>query len=243
MWSSVGLMSDLIPNLIEVSTLRKSFSAGARETVALNGIDMTIRRGEYVAISGASGSGKSTLLSILGLIDSPSSGTYFFNGYNVDELSARERTRVRNQEIGFIFQEFNLIDDLTVWENVELPLSYRDGMSSTESRRRVFEALERVGMQDRIHNFPAELSGGQQQRVGVARALAGSPSLLLADEPTGSLDSAGGHLVMDLLQELNREGSTICVVTHNPQFAALASREIYLADGRIAMPRAQIVHL
>lgn len=220
-------------NVIEVASLRKTFFTSGMATSALNGIDLCVRKGEYLAISGPSGSGKSTLLGILGLMDTASSGAYLFNGHDVATLSTRERTRIRNQEIGFIFQAFNLIDDLTVWENVELPLTYRDGMSSKLSQRQVAESLERVGMQDKLRFYPSELSGGQQQRVAVARALAGSPLLLLADEPTGNLDSSSGEQVMNLLSELNSEGATICLVTHNPDFAVLAHRVVNIADGRI----------
>jgi putative ABC transport system ATP-binding protein len=191
-----------------------------------------LKRGEYVSISGPSGCGKSTLLAILGLLDSPSGGSYTLNGRAVQDLKLAERARIRNREIGFIFQAFNLIGDLTVYENVELPLTYR-GMSGAERKKRVLEALERVGMSHRIKHYPSQLSGGQQQRVAVARALAGDPSILLADEPTGNLDSQNGEQVMDLLRELHRGGATICMVTHDPRYAKYADREIHLFDGRI----------
>ena len=190
------------------------------------------QRGEYVSISGPSGCGKSTLLAILGLLDSPSSGTYILNGKAVQSLKLSERARIRNREIGFIFQAFNLIGDLNVYENVELPLTYR-GMRSADRKKKVHEALERVGMSHRIKHYPSQLSGGQQQRVAVARALAGDPSILLADEPTGNLDSQNGEQVMDLLRELHRGGATICMVTHDPRYARYADRSIHLFDGRV----------
>jgi putative ABC transport system ATP-binding protein len=184
-------------------------------------------------MSGPSGCGKSTLLSIVGLLDTATAGSYLLNGREVAGLDFAERSRIRNQEIGFIFQSFNLIGDLTVAENVELPLTYRAGMSSTERKRRAQEALERVNMAHRMRHYPAQLSGGQQQRVAVARALAGSPSILLADEPTGNLDSKNGEAVMTLLKELHADGATICMVTHDPRFAAHAERQIHLFDGRV----------
>jgi len=193
---------------------------------------MEIREGEYVAISGPSGCGKTTLLSILGLLDTASDGVFMLAGQNVTTLSAADRARVRNRQIGFIFQAFNLIGDLTVYENVELPLTYR-GMDSAERKQRVQAALERVGMAHRIKHYPAQLSGGQQQRVAVARAVAGEPLILLADEPTGNLDSTNGEAVMELLQELHRAGATICMVTHDPRYARHADRSIHLFDGRI----------
>jgi putative ABC transport system ATP-binding protein len=202
------------------------------ETHALTSVDLDIRRGEFVSISGPSGCGKSTLLSITGLLDSPSNGEYLLKGDPVESLSLRARSRVRNREIGFIFQAFNLIGDLTVWENVELPLTYR-GMPATERKQRVADALEKVGMSHRRNHYSAQLSGGQQQRVAVARALAGSPAILLADEPTGNLDSKNGTAVMDLLKELHQEGATICMVTHDPRFSAYADRTIHLFDGRL----------
>ena len=209
--------------LIEIEDLTKVFYTDEVETHALSGIHLTISRGEYVAMSGPSGCGKSTLLSILGLLDTPTGGKYLLNGKPVENLSFGDRSRIRNQEIGFIFQSFNLIGDLTVEENVELPLTYRAGMPSAERKKRVKEALERVNMAHRMRHYPAQLSGGQQQRVAVARALAGSPSILLADEPTGNLDSKNGEAVMHLLADLHREGSTICMVTHDPRFASTPS--------------------
>jgi putative ABC transport system ATP-binding protein len=218
--------------LIQLQDLKKVFYTDEVETHALAGIHLTIDRGEYVAISGPSGCGKSTLLSILGLLDSPTAGTYNLNGQPVQDLDLSQRARIRNREIGFIFQSFNLIGDLTVFENVELPLTYR-GMRASERRTRVAEALERVGMGHRGKHLPSQLSGGQQQRVAVARALVGKPLILLADEPTGNLDSRNGEAVMELLQELHREGATVCMVTHDPRFSRHAEREIHLFDGRI----------
>jgi len=219
--------------LIHIEGLTKVFYTDEVETHALSGVHLTVGRGEYVAMSGPSGCGKSTLLSILGLLDTPSTGQYTLNGREVAGLNFAERSRIRNQEIGFIFQSFNLIGDLTVAENVELPLTYRAGMPSAERKRRGQEALERVNMAHRMRHYPAQLSGGQQQRVAVARALAGSPSILLADEPTGNLDSKNGEAVMTLLKELHSEGSTICMVTHDPRFAAHAERQIHLLDGKV----------
>ncbi len=219
--------------LIRMQAVTKVFVTDEVETHALEGIDLQIQRGEYVSISGPSGCGKSTLLAILGLLDSPSQGEYVLNGRAVQDLKLSERARIRNREIGFVFQAFNLIGDLTVYENVELPLSYR-GMGGAERKRRAQEALERVGMSHRMKHYPAQLSGGQQQRVAVARALAGDPSILLADEPTGNLDSHNGEAVMDLLTELHRGGATICMVTHDPRYARYAERSIDLFDGRIA---------
>jgi putative ABC transport system ATP-binding protein len=218
--------------LIHLEGLTKVFTTDEVETHALSGIHLYIKRGEYVAIAGPSGCGKSTLLSIIGLLDSPSSGTYILNGQPVQSLDFTQRARIRNREIGFIFQSFNLIGDLTVYENVELPLTYR-GMPSSERRERVTKALERVGMGHRAKHYPSQLSGGQQQRVAVARALVGQPAVLLADEPTGNLDSKNGEAVMELLRELHRAGSTICMVTHDPRFARHADRAIHLFDGRI----------
>lgn len=220
-------------NIIEIGDLTKVFYTDEIETHALSGVHLKIARGEYVAMSGPSGCGKSTLLSIIGLLDTPTSGHYVLNEKEVDGLNFADRSRIRNQEIGFIFQSFNLIGDLSVAENVELPLTYRAGMPSAERKRRVQESLERVNMAHRMKHYPAQLSGGQQQRVAVARALAGSPSILLADEPTGNLDSKNGEAVMTLLQELHQEGATICMVTHDPRFAAHAERQIHLFDGKI----------
>ena len=218
--------------LIHLDGVTKVFVTDEVETHALSGIHIDIQRGEYVSISGPSGCGKSTLLAILGLLDSPTSGTYILNNKPVQSLKLSERARIRNREIGFIFQAFNLIGDLNVYEIVELPLTYR-GMASAERKKKVHEALERVGMSHRIKHYPSQLSGGQQQRVAVARALAGDPSILLADEPTGNLDSQNGEQVMDLLRELHRGGATICMVTHDPRYARYADRSIHLFDGRV----------
>src|ERR1700686_1632972 len=218
--------------LIHLDGVTKVFVTDEVETHALAGIHLDIQKGEYLSIAGPSGCGKSTLLAILGLLDSPSDGTYILNGKPVQNLKLSERARIRNREIGFIFQAFNLIGDLTVYENVELPLTYR-GMPSAERKKRVHDALERVGMSHRIKHYPSQLSGGQQQRVAVARALAGDPSILLADEPTGNLDSTNGEAVMNLLGELHQAGSTICMVTHDPRYAEFADRTIRLFDGRI----------
>jgi putative ABC transport system ATP-binding protein len=219
--------------LIEIEDLTKIFYADEIETHALSGVHLKVERGEYVAMSGPSGCGKSTLLSIIGLLDTPTQGRYQLNGKEVANLDFADRSRIRNQEIGFIFQSFNLIGDLSVAENVELPLMYRTGMPSAERKRRGEQSLERVNMAHRMRHYPAQLSGGQQQRVAVARALAGSPSILLADEPTGNLDSKNGEAVMRLLQELHEEGATICVVTHDPRFAAHAERQVHLFDGKV----------
>jgi putative ABC transport system ATP-binding protein len=218
--------------LIRMQDIKKVFYTDEVETHALAGVHMEIRQGEYVSIAGPSGSGKSTLLAIIGLLDSPSEGEYTLKGKSVANLDVGERARIRNREIGFIFQSFNLIGDLTVYENVELPLTYR-GMSGVDRKQRVQQALERVGMSHRMKHYPSQLSGGQQQRVAVARALAGSPAILLADEPTGNLDSRNAEAVMELLRELHREGATICMVTHDPRFARHAERGIHLFDGRV----------
>jgi len=225
-------MSSSNGTLIKMDGVTKIFHTDEVETHALSGINLEIARGEYLAIAGPSGCGKSTLLAILGLLDSPSEGSYQLNGKPVAELKLAERTRIRNREIGFIFQAFNLIGDLTVYENVELPLTYR-GMSSAERKQKTTGALERVGMAHRAKHFPAQLSGGQQQRVAVARALAGDPLILLADEPTGNLDSKNGDAVMDLLKDLHQNGATICIVTHDPRYSDHAERTIHLFDGRI----------
>jgi putative ABC transport system ATP-binding protein len=226
-------MNDAGRPLIQIQDLTKVFFTDEIETHALSGIHLSIAKGEYVAMSGPSGCGKSTLLSIIGLLDTPTSGTYFLNGKAVENLDFAERSRIRNQEIGFIFQSFNLIGDLTVYENVELPLTYRQKMNSSERKDRVMEALERVGMAHRVRHYPSQLSGGQQQRVAVARALGGRPSILLADEPTGNLDSRNGESVMELLQKMHSDGATICMVTHDPRFAAHAQREVHLFDGKV----------
>ena len=218
--------------LLRLEDVKMVFLTDEVETHALSGVHMEIRRGEYVSISGPSGCGKSTLLSILGLLDTPSDGQYWLDGKPVQTLGFAERARIRNREIGFIFQSFNLIGDLTVFENVELPLIYR-GMKAAERRERANAALERVGMAHRAKHLPSQLSGGQQQRVAVARAVGGQPSILLADEPTGNLDSKNGEAVMDLLRELHRGGATICMVTHDPRYAAHADRGVHLFDGRV----------
>jgi putative ABC transport system ATP-binding protein len=223
-------LSGALP-VIKVQNLTKVFTTEDVETHALSDVSFDIQRGEYVSIGGPSGCGKSTLLSILGLLDTPTRGSYDLNGRPVAELRASERARVRNREIGFIFQSFNLIGDLTVFENVELPLTYR-GMTPKERRQRVTEALERVGMAHRAKHLPSQLSGGQQQRVAVARAVGGEPVILLADEPTGNLDSRSGEAVMELLRELHQSGATICMVTHDPRYARHAERHIHLFDGR-----------
>ncbi len=218
--------------LIELKEVKKVFFADEIETHALSNIHLQIMRGEYIAISGPSGCGKSTLLSILGLLDTPTEGEHLLKGEPVEDLSASQRARVRNREIGFIFQAFNLIGDLTVYENVELPLTYR-GMGSKERKKRAEEALERVSMAHRMKHYPAQLSGGQQQRVAVARALVGDPAILLADEPTGNLDSKNGEAVMDLLRDLHRNGATICMVTHDNRYERYADRTIHLFDGQV----------
>ena len=218
--------------LLQLDGIKKVFLTDEVETHALSGIHLSIAPGEYVAIGGPSGCGKSTLLSILGLLDTPSEGEYLLNGKSVAKLSLSERSRIRNREIGFIFQAFNLIGDLTVYENVELPLTYR-GMPSAERKKNVQEALDKVGMSHRMKHYPSQLSGGQQQRVAVARALAGKPLILLADEPTGNLDSRNGEAVMQLLSDLHREGATICMVTHDPRYAKFADRGVHLFDGRV----------
>src|SRR6202158_4317727 len=218
--------------LIRLENVSKVFVTDEVETHALSAVHFDVKKGEYLSIAGPSGCGKSTLLAILGLLDTPSDGTYYLNGRSVTGLKLSERARIRNREIGFIFQAFTLIGDLTVYENVELPLTYR-GMPSSERKRRVQEALERVGMSHRMKHYPSQLSGGQQQRVAVARALGGDPLILLADEPTGNLDSANGEAVMNLLRELHQAGATICMVTHDPRYARHADRGIHVFDGRI----------
>jgi putative ABC transport system ATP-binding protein len=218
--------------LIRLEGIRKVFYTDELETHALADIHLEIAKGEFVSISGPSGCGKTTLLSILGLLDTPTAGRYTLAGHSVESLTPTERARVRNRQIGFIFQAFNLIGDLNVYENVELPLTYR-GMPASERQQRVTAALERVGMAHRMKHYPAQLSGGQQQRVAVARAVAGDPAILLADEPTGNLDSQNGEAVMELLRELHQAGATICMVTHDPRYAKWAEREIHLFDGKV----------
>jgi len=218
--------------LIRLDSVRKVFFTEELETHALSDIHLEIRNGEYLSIAGPSGCGKTTLLSILGLLDTPTAGDYYLDEQPVANLTASQRARIRNQHIGFIFQAFNLIGDLTVYENVELPLTYR-GMPRSERKQRVHEALERVGMEHRVNHYPSQLSGGQQQRSAVARAIVGQPLILLADEPTGNLDSKNGTAVMDLLLELHRDGATICMVTHDPRYAHYAERTVNLFDGQI----------
>jgi putative ABC transport system ATP-binding protein len=218
--------------LINMEGVKKVFLTEDLETHALSDVHLKIGKGEFVSIAGPSGCGKSTLLAILGLLDSPTAGNYLLNGKPVSNLTLSDRTRIRNREIGFIFQSFNLIGDLTVYENVELPLTYR-GMASAERKQKTQGALERVGMTQRSKHYPAQLSGGQQQRVAVARALVGDPLILLADEPTGNLDSKNGDAVIDLLRELHQNGATICMVTHDPRYASVADRTIHLFDGCI----------
>jgi putative ABC transport system ATP-binding protein len=225
--------------LIQLDGVTKVFYTDEVETHALAGVHLEIQRGEYVSIAGPSGCGKSTLLSILGLLDTPTEGGYVLNGRSVADLPLSERARVRNREIGFIFQSFNLIGDLNVFENVELPLTYR-GMRASERRERVKDALERVGMSHRAKHLPSQLSGGQQQRVAVARAVAGDPAILLADEPTGNLDSVNSEAVMDLLEELHKQGATICMVTHDPRYARHADRTIHLFDGRVVEEKEKV---
>ncbi len=223
-------------SLLQLESVSKVFVTDEVETHALSGIELEIRRGEYVSIAGPSGCGKSTLLSILGLLDSPTDGRYLLKSQPVGSLKLADRARIRNKEIGFIFQSFNLIGDLTVTENVELPLTYRT-MVASDRKQRVAAALERVGMAHRSKHLPSQLSGGQQQRVAVARALVGEPAILLADEPTGNLDSRNGEAVMDLLRELHRGGATICMVTHDSRFSRYADRTVNLFDGRVVEDR------
>jgi putative ABC transport system ATP-binding protein len=225
-------MSENNDILIQLEELGKVFYADEVETHALAGVHLQIRRGEFVSIEGPSGCGKSTLLSIIGFLDTPTAGRYLFKGEPAENLNFADRARIRNREIGFIFQAFNLIGDLTVFENVELPLTYRS-MGRTERRRRAEEALERVGMSHRLKHYPSQLSGGQQQRVAVARALGGNPSVLLADEPTGNLDSKNSEAVMELLRDLHENGATLCIVTHDPRYASWAKRQVHLFDGRV----------
>ena len=231
--ASAAVSGSAAAPLIHLEDLKKVFYTDEVETHALAGVHFEIAKGEYLSIAGPSGCGKSTLLSILGLLDTPSGGRYLLNGTPVESLDNTQRAYIRNREIGFIFQAFNLIGDLTVYENVELPLTYRAGMNAVERKKRVIESLERVRMAHRLRHYPSQLSGGQQQRVAVARALVGSPSVLLADEPTGNLDSKNGEAVMALLSELHEEGATICIVTHDPRYADYADRKIHMFDGRV----------
>jgi len=219
--------------MISLAGVTKVFYTDDLETHALDGIHLNVAKGEFLSISGPSGCGKSTLLALLGLLDTPTEGKYLLDGQDVTGLTPAARARTRNERIGFIFQAFNLIGDLTVLQNVELPLTYRASMPADERRKAAVAALERVGMSHRVNHHPSQLSGGQQQRVAVARALAGRPSILLADEPTGNLDSRNGEAVMNLLRELHREGSTICMVTHDPRYADYADRKVQLFDGRV----------
>ena len=225
-------MSTPVSPLIRLENVTKVFQTDEVETHALSSVAFEIHKGEYVSIAGPSGCGKSTLLSILGLLDTPTGGSYWLEGESVADLPLSQRARIRNRQVGFIFQSFNLVGDLTVEENVELPLTYR-GTDRAERRKRVVQALEKVGMAHRAKHLPAQLSGGQQQRVAVARAIGGDPSILLADEPTGNLDSVNGEAVMKLLSELHRAGSTICMVTHDQRYAGHADKEIHLFDGRV----------
>ncbi len=232
-------MTGTSETLIKLEGLTKIFYTDEVETHALNGVDLEIKCGEFVSIAGPSGCGKSTLLSILGLLDSPTNGNYWIHAEPVETLSLGARIHMRNREIGFIFQAFNLVGDLTVFENVELPLTYRNMMPS-ERKKRVQDVLDRVGMAERSNHYPAQLSGGQQQRVAVARALGGQPSILLADEPTGNLDSKNSEAVIELLRQLHMEGATICMVTHDPRYAGIADRTIHLFDGRIVQESATV---
>ncbi len=228
--------------MISLAGVTKVFYTDDLETHALDGIHLDVAKGEFLSIAGPSGCGKSTLLALLGLLDTPSEGTYLLDGEDVTALAPVARAKTRNERIGFIFQAFNLIGDLTVLQNVELPLTYRGSMRAEERRNAAHAALERVGMAHRVNHHPAQLSGGQQQRVAVARALAGRPAILLADEPTGNLDSRNGEAVMNLLRELHREGSTICMVTHDPRYADYADRKVQLFDGRV-IDQSQLIDL
>lgn len=226
-------MSAELQNLVTLSSIKKVFYTDDVETHALNEINLTVNKGEYLSITGPSGCGKSTLLSLLGLLDTSTSGDYKLAGHDVVDLDRDERARIRNKEIGFVFQAFNLISDMSVAENVELPLTYRSDLSKADRKKMVSEALEKVDMQHRANHFPSQLSGGQQQRVAVARAISGNPSMILADEPTGNLDSKNAQSVMTLLDQLHQQGATICMVTHDPKSAARAQRTIEVFDGKI----------
>ena len=228
-------------SLIKLQGIKKIFLTDELETHALAGVHLDIKQGDYISISGPSGCGKSTLLAILGLLDIPTEGEFFLRGQEVSKLGYQERSIIRNQEIGFIFQAFNLIGDMNIYKNVELPLTYRNDLSKSQRKERVMDALEKVGMAHRIKHSPAQLSGGQQQRIAVARALVGQPSILLADEPTGNLDSRNGEAVMSLMAELHAGGSTICMVTHDPRYAEYADRKIFLFDGQI-VDEESIIH-
>ncbi|MBL8278029.1 MAG: ABC transporter ATP-binding protein [Pelomonas sp.] len=218
--------------MLHMEKLQKVYRTEMVETYALRDFNLTVNEGEFVAVTGPSGSGKTTFLTIAGLLEAFSAGTYKLDGIDVSRMGDGERSRIRNQKIGFIFQAFNLIPDLSVLDNIEVPLRYR-GMNGAERRKRAADALARVGLSARAKHYPAELSGGQQQRVAIARALAGEPRLLLADEPTGNLDSAMARSVMELLEELHRDGATIVMVTHDPQLAARAQRNVHVIDGQV----------
>jgi putative ABC transport system ATP-binding protein len=218
--------------MLQMEKLQKVYRTEMVETYALRDFNLTVNEGEFVAVTGPSGSGKTTFLTIAGLLEAFSAGRYMLDGIDVSRMGDGERSRIRNQKIGFIFQAFNLIPDLSVLDNIEVPLRYR-GMSGAERKKRAADALARVGLSARGRHYPNELSGGQQQRVAIARALAGEPRLLLADEPTGNLDSAMARSVMELLEELNRDGATIVMVTHDPQLAARAQRNVHVIDGQV----------
>lgn len=226
-------MTDRTKPLIRLANLSRVYRTETLETHALSNIDLEIYRGEYVTIEGPSGSGKSTLLTLLGLLDAPTAGEYELAGVPVAKIDAEERARLRNREIGFVFQAFNLIPEMTVAENVALPLLYRTGITAAAQKAAVADALARVGMTARADHRPSQLSGGQQQRVAVARAIVGRPSLILADEPTGNLDQENGDQIMDLLDELHRDGATLVIVTHNPRYAERAQRRFWMLDGRL----------
>jgi putative ABC transport system ATP-binding protein len=221
------------PSLIKIERLEKKFLTDKVETTALHQVDLQVSHGEYVCITGPSGCGKSTLLSILGLLDTPTSGSYWLSGNDVSDLSRDERARIRNKEIGFVFQSFNLISELTVEENVCLPLTYRKGLAAADVKAKAKAMLAKVEMDHRLDHFPGQLSGGQQQRVAIARSLVSDPSVILADEPTGNLDSKNAEIVLRLLRQLHEEGSTICMVTHDPRSIEQVSRQIEMLDGQI----------